>query len=95
MVPFLILPLFSVLVSDSLDDITDSMHQDFMRGYMQAWPCPPLTQYSVGRNIHVVLNGVQKRCEVVQVDCSLMQVVFEVSTTKFCSLDYYFQLGSL
>lgn len=79
-------------VTDPLDDIPDVIHKKFMKGYLKDWPNLPQTQYSVGRIIHVELNGIQKKCEVLQVDCSLVQVVFQVSYIKYCSLDYYLQL---
>lgn len=86
MVPFYYTAFFfSVLVTDPLDDIPDGTHKDFIRDYMKAWPYPPLSQYSVGRPVNIELNGVLKKCEVVQVDSSLIQVVFQVSTIKYCS----------
>ncbi|CAK6949219.1 histone-lysine N-methyltransferase SETDB1-A-like isoform X2 [Scomber scombrus] len=74
------LPLLHLVcrpLTDPLDDIPDGTHKYFMRDYMKAWPYPPQTQYSVGRTVNVELNGAQKKCEVVQIDSSLIQVVFQ------------------
>lgn len=74
------LPLLHLVcrpLTDPLDDIPNGIHKNFMKGYMKAWPNPPQTQYQVGRTLNVELNGVQKKCEVLQVDSSLVQVVFQ------------------
>ncbi|XP_044190989.1 histone-lysine N-methyltransferase SETDB1-A-like isoform X1 [Thunnus albacares] len=69
-------------LTDPLDDIPNGIHKNFMKGYMKAWPNPPQTQYQVGRTLNVELNGVQKKCEVLQVDSSLVQVVFQEDQHK-------------
>ncbi|XP_070702527.1 histone-lysine N-methyltransferase SETDB1-B-like [Pempheris klunzingeri] len=60
-----------------LDDIPDSPHKCFMNQYLKDWPYPPLYQYRAGQTLNVELNGVQQRCQVQVVDCSLIQVVFQ------------------
>ncbi len=72
--------LLLVTVTDPLDDILDDTHKNFMKEYMKTWPYPPQTQYRVGQTINAELNGEQQKCQVLVVDCSLIQVVFEVST---------------
>ncbi|XP_041811697.1 histone-lysine N-methyltransferase SETDB1-B-like isoform X2 [Chelmon rostratus] len=74
------LPLLHLVytpLADPLDDILDDAHKNFMREYMKVWPHLPKTQYQIGQSIHAELNGVQQRCEVQVVDCSLIQVVFQ------------------
>ncbi|XP_070778265.1 histone-lysine N-methyltransferase SETDB1-B-like [Enoplosus armatus] len=65
-------------LTDPLDDIPDGTHKNFLMDYIKAWPYLPLIQYRVGQIINVELNGVQQRCEVQEVDCSLIQVVFQI-----------------
>uniref|UniRef100_UPI0037E9BAAC histone-lysine N-methyltransferase SETDB1-B-like n=1 Tax=Semicossyphus pulcher TaxID=241346 RepID=UPI0037E9BAAC len=67
---------------DPLDDLPDGPHKSFMTRYLRNWPYPPLTQYKAGENISVELNGVQQKCEVQEVDSSLMQVVFQDNQQK-------------
>lgn len=69
-------------VEDPLDDIPDANYKKFIKDYIKEWPYPPQTQYRVGQIINAELNGVQERCEVQVVDCSLIQVFFKVSTLK-------------
>ncbi|XP_053190332.1 histone-lysine N-methyltransferase SETDB1-A-like [Scomber japonicus] len=74
------LPLIHLVcrpLKDALDDIPDSPHKYFMKQYLKAWPSPHLCQGKVGQLLNVELNGVQQRCEVQVVDCSLIQVVFQ------------------
>ena len=71
--------VFLSTVKDALDDIPDSPHKHFMKQYIKDWPYPHLTQYRAGQTLNAELNGVQQRCEVQVVDCSLIQVVFQVS----------------
>lgn len=77
--------LFSLTVTDALEDIKDDAHRNFMKDYLKMWPYPRQTQYKVGQMINVELNGIQERCEVQAVDCSLMQVLFQVSTFRYRS----------
>lgn len=64
-------------LEDVVDDIPDSPHKCFMKKYLKDWPYPHLTQYRDGQSINVELDGEQQRCEVQQVDSSLMQVIFQ------------------
>lgn len=75
-------------VADPLDDIPDGPHKDFMQGYMRAWPYPLQTQYRVGQGVNAEFDGVLQRCEVLVVDCSLMQVLVTVSICEL-SLNYF------
>lgn len=76
-----------------MDDIQDDTHKNFLKEYIRSWPYPPQTQYKIGQIINAKLNGSQQRCEVLAVDCSLIQVAFEVSVCKpHCS--NCFQLDS-
>lgn len=75
-------------VDDNLDDIVDGTHKCFMKQYLKNWPFPHLTHYKIGQSINVDLNGVLAKCTVDAVDCSLMQVVFEVSIFFWCVVFY-------
>lgn len=66
-----------------MDDIPDGPHKSFIRQYLRDWPYPHLTKYRVGQNLSAEYNGEQQRCEVHAVDCSLMQVIFQVSIYFF------------
>lgn len=61
------------------DDIPEGPHKDFIEHYLKKWPYPQLTQYRLGQTLNAELNGVLQKCEVQIIDCSLMQVVFQVS----------------
>ncbi|XP_039976940.1 histone-lysine N-methyltransferase SETDB1-B-like isoform X2 [Xiphias gladius] len=79
------LPFFRLVcrpLTDPLDDILDDTHKNFMKEYLMSWPYPPQTQYKVGQLINAEFNGVQQKCEVQVVDCSLIQVVFEKDQHK-------------
>ncbi|KAM3596270.1 uncharacterized protein V6R79_011488 [Siganus canaliculatus] len=69
-------------LDDVLDDVTHTHHRLFMEKYLNDWPCSHLTNYIVGQSLNVELDGVQQKCEVMQVDSSLMQVVFQVDQHK-------------
>lgn len=73
--------IFSLLptVEDVLDDVPDGPHKCFVRQYLKDWPYPHLNKYRAGQSFKVELNGVMQMCDVVAIDCSLMQVVFQVS----------------
>ncbi|XP_033492495.1 uncharacterized protein LOC117263338 [Epinephelus lanceolatus] len=77
-----LLRLVSRPLEDPLDDIPDGNHKDFMRRYMEAWPYPPLTQYRVGQTVNAELDGVLQRCEVLVVDCSLMEILVAADQHK-------------
>ncbi|PWA15101.1 hypothetical protein CCH79_00008662, partial [Gambusia affinis] len=64
-------------MEDVLDDVPDGAHKCFMRQYLKDWPYPHLNKYRAGQSFNVELNGVMQMCEVVVIDCSLMQVVFQ------------------
>ncbi|KAM9340151.1 histone-lysine N-methyltransferase SETDB1-B-like [Symphorus nematophorus] len=69
-------------LENALDDLPDGPHKNFMNQYLKDWPYPHLTQYSVGQGLNVELNGVQQRCEVQVIDCSLVQVIFQENQHK-------------
>nr|XP_020441666.1 histone-lysine N-methyltransferase SETDB1-B-like isoform X2 [Monopterus albus] len=69
-------------LDDVLEDVPDGSHKRFMKQYLKDWPYPHLTQYRPGQSFNAELNGVQQRCEVQVVDCSLMQVVFQETQRK-------------
>lgn len=77
--------LFSALlaVEDVLDDVPDGHHRCFMKQYLKDWPYPRLNKYRAGQSFNVELNGTQQKCEVQAVDCSLIQVVFQVRVYAF------------
>ncbi|XP_056256110.1 histone-lysine N-methyltransferase SETDB1-A [Seriola aureovittata] len=79
------LPLLHLVcrpLEDVLEDLPDSFHKHFMKRYLKDWPYPHLTQYRAGQSLNVELTGVQQRCEVQVVDCSLIQVVFQDNQQK-------------
>ncbi|XP_039877201.1 dual specificity protein kinase CLK2 isoform X6 [Simochromis diagramma] len=63
-------------LENPLDDILDEKHKLFMQNYLKKWPYPPMTQYHVGQTVNVERNGFLQRCKVLEIDCSLMEVVF-------------------
>ncbi|KAG7499817.1 hypothetical protein JOB18_000492 [Solea senegalensis] len=64
-------------LTEPLDDIVDKVHRAFMKDYLESWPHPPQAYYKRGQVIKAEFNGVQQECEVRQVDCSLIEVVFK------------------
>lgn len=77
-------PLFSVTVEDVLADVPDGHHKCFMKQYLRDWPYPRTFKYGPGQHFTVELNGEMQRCQVAAVDCSLIQVVFEVGISHLC-----------
>ncbi|XP_034455204.1 histone-lysine N-methyltransferase SETDB1-B-like [Hippoglossus hippoglossus] len=76
------LPLLHLVcrpLEDVLESLPDDHHKCFMKRYLRDWPFPHSTQYKAGQTVHVELNGVQQSCEVQEVDCSLILVLFEKS----------------
>ncbi|XP_034456370.1 histone-lysine N-methyltransferase SETDB1-A isoform X3 [Hippoglossus hippoglossus] len=69
-------------LSHPLDDIPDATHKNFMKGYLNSWPNPLLTHYPQGEIVQAEHNGVQKKCEVVMVDSSLIHVLFQEDQHK-------------
>ncbi|XP_065326711.1 dual specificity protein kinase CLK2 isoform X4 [Pelmatolapia mariae] len=63
-------------LENPLDDILDEKHKLFMQTYIKKWPYPPMTQYHVGQTVNVERNGFLQRSKVLEIDCSLMEVVF-------------------
>lgn len=63
-------------LQNPLDDILDEKHKLFMQTYLKRWPYPPQSQYRVGQSVNVEHNGYLQRTNVLQIDCSLIQVVF-------------------
>ncbi|XP_051246537.1 histone-lysine N-methyltransferase SETDB1-B isoform X3 [Dicentrarchus labrax] len=79
------LPLLHLVcrpLENVLDDVPDSPHKSFMSRYLRDWPNPHLTQYKAGYILNAELNGVQQRCEVQEVDSSLIHVVFKDNQHK-------------
>lgn len=79
------LPSFHVVykpLDNPLDDIPDENHREFMREYLRVWPYPPQTQYKVGQSLKAEYEGVMQKCEVVAVDSSLIEVIFESDQHK-------------
>lgn len=76
-------------VEDVLDDVPDGAHRCFMKQYLRDWPYPRTFKYAPGQHFTVELNGVMQRCEVAAVDCSLVQVVFQVGSVLFLCLVCY------
>lgn len=70
--------------------VTKVNRKDLDLEYLDVWLHRPLVQYRVGQTINGELNGVQQTCEVLVIDSSLIQVVFQVGTCKYCSLKYFF-----
>lgn len=69
-------------LQNSLDDIRDEVHKSFIEEYLERLPYPPQTQFRVGQKLRVELNGVLEPCCVLQVDSSLMEVVFTKDQRK-------------
>ncbi|XP_030597349.1 histone-lysine N-methyltransferase SETDB1-B-like [Archocentrus centrarchus] len=63
-------------LQNPLDDILDEKHKLFMQTYLKRWPYPPQSQYRVGQSVNIERNGYLQRTNVLQTDCSLIQVVF-------------------
>ncbi|XP_041665533.1 histone-lysine N-methyltransferase SETDB1-B-like [Cheilinus undulatus] len=79
------LPLLHLVcrpLENALDDLPAGPHKSFMTRYLRDWPYPHLTLYKAGQNIAVELEGAQQRCDVVEIDSSLMQVLFVESQKK-------------
>ncbi|XP_077363559.1 uncharacterized protein LOC144007629 isoform X2 [Festucalex cinctus] len=69
-------------LGNPVDDIGNTSHRKFVKGYIKAWPYPPLTQCILGQSLKVEHKGVQQSCVVRLLDCSLMQVQYEESQCK-------------
>ncbi|XP_030267908.1 histone-lysine N-methyltransferase SETDB1-A isoform X2 [Sparus aurata] len=69
-------------LADPLDDILDENHRNTVKMYLEAQPYPPVTQYRVGQMINAEFEGFLQKCEVLKVDCSLMQIVFQKDKHK-------------
>lgn len=76
-------------VENPLDDILDEKHKLFMQNYIKKWPYPPMTQYHVGQTVNVERNGFLQRSKVLDIDCSLMEVVFLVCSILSCSCFFF------
>ncbi|XP_026155227.1 histone-lysine N-methyltransferase SETDB1-A [Mastacembelus armatus] len=79
------LPLLHLVckpLEDPLDDIEDESHKNFIKQYLRTWPYPPQSQYRVGQIINAESDGAQQKCEVLVVDSSLIQVVFQKDQHK-------------
>ncbi|XP_047461213.1 histone-lysine N-methyltransferase SETDB1-A-like isoform X2 [Mugil cephalus] len=61
---------------DPLADIKNNNHRSFVREYIRLWPYPPQTTYRAGQTLKVEFKGQQEKCEILKIDCSLIQVVF-------------------
>ncbi|XP_028289288.1 histone-lysine N-methyltransferase SETDB1-B-like [Parambassis ranga] len=64
-------------LANPLDDIPVKSQKQFMAEYLEVWPYPPQTLYKVEQCVNVLYNGKQQKCEVLEVDCSLIRVVFQ------------------
>lgn len=78
--------LFPSTVANPLEEIANEQHRCFMMEYIREWPFLPQIAFMVGETINAELNGAQQKCVVEVVDCSLIQVLFLVST---CSHDTF------
>uniref|UniRef100_A0A674CQE9 SET domain bifurcated histone lysine methyltransferase 1a n=1 Tax=Salmo trutta TaxID=8032 RepID=A0A674CQE9_SALTR len=59
------------------EDIEDEANREFIKDYIKVYPNPPMAQYRPGQPINVEFEGIQRRTEVEQIDCSLLCVVFK------------------
>lgn len=78
--------LFPSTVANPLEEIANEQHRRFMMEYIREWPFLPQIAYMVGEIINAELDGAQQKGVVQVVDCSLIQVLFLVST---CSHDTF------
>ncbi|KAM6974355.1 histone-lysine N-methyltransferase SETDB1-B-like [Tautogolabrus adspersus] len=69
-------------LKNPLDDIPDGAHKDFLKVYLESLPFPPQTSYRVGQMLNAEFEGVQQKCEVVEIDSSLIRVVFQKDQHK-------------
>lgn len=67
-------------MANPLEEIANEQHRRFMMEYIREWPFLPQIAYMVGETINAELDGAQQKCVVEVVDCSLIQVLFLVST---------------
>lgn len=67
-------------MANPLKEIANKRHRNFMKEYIREWPFLPQTDFMIGETVNAELNGVQQKCVVEAVDCSLIQVLFLVST---------------
>ncbi|XP_041738795.1 histone-lysine N-methyltransferase SETDB1-A isoform X1 [Coregonus clupeaformis] len=59
------------------EDIENEANREFIKDYIKVYPYPPMAQYRPGQLVNVEFEGVQRRTEVEQIDCSLLCVVFK------------------
>uniref|UniRef100_A0A8C7MMG2 Pre-SET domain-containing protein n=1 Tax=Oncorhynchus kisutch TaxID=8019 RepID=A0A8C7MMG2_ONCKI len=59
------------------EDIEDEANREFIKDYIKVYPNPPMAQYRPGQPINVEFEGIQRRTEVEQIDCSLLCVIFK------------------
>ncbi|XP_073339723.1 histone-lysine N-methyltransferase SETDB1-B-like [Pagrus major] len=79
------LPAFHLVckpLESVIDDLPDGAHKSFMNKYLKDWPYPHLTQYSAGQSLYAEFDGVQQKCQVEEVDSSLILVVFQDNQHK-------------
>ncbi|XP_034560543.1 histone-lysine N-methyltransferase SETDB1-A [Notolabrus celidotus] len=69
-------------LKNPLDDIPDGAHKDFIKEYLETWPHPHQTSYMIGQILHAEYEDVQQKCEVVEIDCSVIWVVFQKDKHK-------------
>lgn len=67
-------------MTDPFGDVVHSAHREFLEEYLKSWPNPLQTHFEKGRLIRAEFEGEMQKCEVLEVDCSLIYVIFEVST---------------
>ncbi|KAM4630834.1 histone-lysine N-methyltransferase SETDB1-A isoform 2-T2 [Polymixia lowei] len=64
-------------LKDVWEDIMCSPHKEFIKDYLNVWPYPAMAQYKQEQKLNVEFEGVLKKCEVEQIDCSLIHIVFQ------------------
>ncbi|CAB1351289.1 unnamed protein product [Coregonus sp. 'balchen'] len=64
-------------VPEVWEDIENEANREFIKDYIKVYPYPPMAQYRPGQLVNVEFEGVQRRTEVEQIDCSLLCVVFK------------------
>ncbi|KAJ3609592.1 hypothetical protein NHX12_024112 [Muraenolepis orangiensis] len=70
-------------LEDPLVDIAEDAHRRFIREYLKVWPHPPMAHGPhVDQKLYVEHQGVQRACQVLRIDCSLIDVLFKHSGHK-------------
>ncbi|XP_016896503.1 histone-lysine N-methyltransferase SETDB1-A-like isoform X2 [Cynoglossus semilaevis] len=69
-------------LTDPFGDVVHSAHREFLEEYLKSWPNPLQTHFEKGRLIRAEFEGEMQKCEVLEVDCSLIYVIFEKDQHK-------------